>query len=474
MGARSTKPKLDDLPVLPFEKILSYLSLEDRIRLRAVSRRWCNTIDSFRVKCLCCSAIPSGFIFKKTRLVSGAFAQNFISSARLESFFATFGQSILAKLKHLRLCRLNINTESLPVFTHTINSFDQLEELDLFNLQDHSSPGLLLRLNLPMLKSIDFVNLLRIQLVLDAPKLKKVRLAQLDSVDLVHPESVEWLLIRSVDFEVKKLKNLKHFYCGQIDSTLLSDLEQLKEIYLTTRSSVAGLFKEKQRLDRVDLKIFYYGCPLNGPDDLPVFENICSSATTDYLVRNVSRLADEMPFWKRFIYSKIESVAPRTAISLVNRFSDLYGLTVDKRVQDTQRFLDFMKNFDNIISLFLICDQSKDLLDQLPEYCTVQKLTIFNSPLDLAFTFRLKSLNILRLQFSVDLESIRKALEELHFLREFRFEYLKRELLIKIDHHSKLFEVIVFPFERIFARARLSNVNAVIQFIVVKTQARKQ
>ena len=33
--------QLNDLPVLVFEKILSYLNLEDLIRSTAVSRRWC-------------------------------------------------------------------------------------------------------------------------------------------------------------------------------------------------------------------------------------------------------------------------------------------------------------------------------------------------------------------------------------------------------------------------------------------------
>ena len=34
-----SQANLNDLPVLPFEKILGYLCLEDRIRCRAVSRR---------------------------------------------------------------------------------------------------------------------------------------------------------------------------------------------------------------------------------------------------------------------------------------------------------------------------------------------------------------------------------------------------------------------------------------------------
>ena len=103
---------LNDLPVLPFEKVLSYLSLEEKIKSMAVSRRWYNTVDRFRVKSLCYSHRPSGFIKGKNRLMSGAFAQNFIHSSRFESFFATFGQSNLASLEHLLLCDLTVENRA--------------------------------------------------------------------------------------------------------------------------------------------------------------------------------------------------------------------------------------------------------------------------------------------------------------------------------------------------------------------------
>ena len=103
---------LNDLPVLPFEKILSHLSLEDRIKSRAVSRRWCQTVDSFRVKTLCRSNDPVGFIWEKSLLVSGRFAQNFISSSRFDPFFKTFGQTIVSNLKHLCLSDLYLKAET--------------------------------------------------------------------------------------------------------------------------------------------------------------------------------------------------------------------------------------------------------------------------------------------------------------------------------------------------------------------------
>ena len=113
--------RLTDLPVLPFEKILSYLGLEDRLKSRAVSRRWYQTIDSLKkVNSLCYSERPMGFS-AKSRFVTGAYAKNFISSTKIKSFFETFGQSILANLKHLSLYELN--AENMPAIIPVLNSF---------------------------------------------------------------------------------------------------------------------------------------------------------------------------------------------------------------------------------------------------------------------------------------------------------------------------------------------------------------
>lgn len=130
-----TQAKWNDLPELPFELILRYLSLEDRIKFRRVSKGWKEMIDSSKVKTLCFSDHPAGFILNKNRWVRGAFAQNFISSPNFESFFQTFGQSLISSLKHLRLCKTDFRAEKVTILVQTLNSFKQLEELSLIGIR---------------------------------------------------------------------------------------------------------------------------------------------------------------------------------------------------------------------------------------------------------------------------------------------------------------------------------------------------
>ena len=121
---------MDELPELPFEQVLSYLSLEDRLKARAVSRGWRNMFDRYPVRNLCFSSRPSDFIKGKSRWVSGAFAKNFINFnfIRFESFFS---QTILSSLKRLRLCDLDLTEEDRAAFARILNSFVKLEELDI-------------------------------------------------------------------------------------------------------------------------------------------------------------------------------------------------------------------------------------------------------------------------------------------------------------------------------------------------------
>ena len=64
---RTKVETMDDLPELPFEQILSQLSLEDLLKSRTVSRAWYHRINSFKVKSLCYSERPLGFIEGKSR-----------------------------------------------------------------------------------------------------------------------------------------------------------------------------------------------------------------------------------------------------------------------------------------------------------------------------------------------------------------------------------------------------------------------
>ena len=238
-GPEESGVKLNDLPMLPFEKILNYLNVLDLIRSRAFSLRWCQTIEGFRVKRLFYSSRPIGFICEKKRLVSNAFAPSFISSPRIEAFESlvnTLGQSIFSSLKHLRFFKLSLNQESGIAFVRTLNSFGQLQELGLFRLEAHPYGHLDLELNLTLLTRIHLERVSGFRkLTLDTPKLQTVKLEArlfLLRPNLVRTEFVTALFLGiNNQIEITKLKNLKYLYIGrneEINSLFLSSVRANK------------------------------------------------------------------------------------------------------------------------------------------------------------------------------------------------------------------------------------------------------
>lgn len=291
---------MDDLPDLPLENIFSYLSLEERIKARAVSRRWCKTIDSMKAKALCFSECP---VELALRWMDGVFAKNFIRSVEFELFFDTFGRTILSNLKHLRICGFY---PTKTAFAQAMKSFGRLEELDLLRFrlldEDYENPDEELTLSLPMLRSIRLESYrVQLMLVLDAPKLQRIKIFKCFRMGLlmklVHVESVESVITEGDDLvAVKKMKNLKHLYTEfcRIHPALLTKLKQLKEINLDHFEHVDELFEQKRRLGRADLKIYARGFLVDGPNDLGIVGDFA---------QNHSRLASEIHFLEELKYS---------------------------------------------------------------------------------------------------------------------------------------------------------------------------
>ena len=431
---------MGDLPEVPFEKVLSYLSLSELIKSRAVSRLWCDRIDNFRVRSLCYSDRPRGFIRDKSRWVSGAFDQNFISSTRFTSFFNTFGSTILSGLKRLRLCDVRLSEDGTALI-ETINSFDQLKTLDIirFNCSSAADPEGQFQLNLPMLNSIQLEEVYGTgQLTVNAPRLKEVRLEKCPKVSFVHVESVEKLIAsKSTQTAIEQLKNLKYLHVKNPSATSLSDLDQLKEYHLGFRDTLDELFEQKRQHARADLKIYLCGCLLSGPGDSPELSPYDYYSNFLHLAANPSKLADEIRVQDFLHYPAIERVTPELATNIFKRFIDLKLLMVNEAVQDVQRFLNFLKSF-NIVELQFYGDHPQELFDRLPEYATaVQWMVIESQVSNLDFLSGLKNLIHLHLLFSIDAESFipddLMPLFELEFLSLFQFKNNDRQLRIEWD-----------------------------------------
>ena len=179
--------------------------------------------------------------------------------------------------------------------------------------------------------------------------------------------------------------------------------------------------------------------------------------TIAYLAENQSRLADEIQFYGEIHYDNVQHVSPELALNVPNRFTGFDRITVTRPVQNVQRFLNFLKNFEKTPSFW--CAQPQDLLDRLPEHCLIQRLVIDRAPSGFQFLFGLKNFTFLLMHSSIDMETVRKVLEELPFLLWFQFWFLDKKIAIQMENRKE-FKIAVDGYWQVL------HPNAAIRYVL--------
>lgn len=399
----------NELPFEVFRKIFSYLHLDEVLRARAVSRQWCAFIDCFNLSNLLYSEWPRKFIFDQKRLVSGPFATNFIPSLSFDSFFNAYADSILVRLKHLRICDLKASS----ALSDVLNSFTLLKNLELIRIVNLDAVIHLVSLSLENLYIEELEGLER--LTLDAPKLLNIRIwfvqyPKMFDLQLVRPEQVESV---ELDFYNGCLngggfKNLKFFYVNDlvgIPESFLQNLEQLREIHLIYPYAVLrSLLNQKQAYERSNLKIFYHGLCLPA-NEYPESSDWLNETVADLLIdaRNAPNLADKL-LYKTIGFSSIERVFARMPDTLWKRFTNLRKLYVPENPQNMQEFREFLGKFNSVLELEFHIDgpRCQRLLDQLADYCpSLQVFRIHcDAGLNFEFVLRFRHLTTLSIHYS--------------------------------------------------------------------------
>lgn len=283
-------------------------------------------------------------------------------------------------------------------------------------------------------------------ITLDAPRLCEIEISDCYTrLDILRAESVEAVSIldnRSLDLgspeKLADFKSLKSLYCAnfyQLSDSLLSYLNQLKEIHLNDRDAFERFHDQKRRYGRAELKIYLYGLCLADSSDYPDFLhlNLSSNEALSFMVANYSRIADRMPHCKdTIVYSKIETVPIPT--DFWGRLNNLQYVQISKRIENVTKFLDFLKNCSRVRNLlFQHADQPANLFDQLPACCSPQMLILRNeSDQDLSFLLGFKDLMVIRLEHA-SLKLIQDVLKEMKFITCFTFQYCTTKFCIEID-----------------------------------------
>ena len=462
---------MEDLPDLPFDEILDYLDLVEVIRARAVSKKFYLKINhfflKFRVRNLLLSDTKRGFP-NTCRLFIGKFAQNFINSSR----FADFDRSVLSDLRHLCACELDLKFRSLE-FIELVNSFKKLESLIFVEVTNLCGD---FKLILPKLKSIHANNFRgRFALTLDTPSLSEIKIWECSPcLKIMYPDSVETLAMPDNPDLALKFKNLKFLYCEKfvsVSDTFISSLKQLKEIRLHPTRYDNEIFDrlrvQKERYGRSELKISLEKFLASSSYTSPILNSaFLKNETLRILIAGYSRLADQLPNYRRIYYSDIEPL-PEIPAAFWRKLINLEDIDVVGQVKNMDQFLDLLRACP-AIQFLDIGTQPQNLLDQLPTYCSnLENFHFHHSSADLDFTFILgfKKLRKLRVK-PVDVYFIKKIFEKLNFMQTLWFECGRVSGFVWRNCEEDGSKRFYLTIEWLAGEAVLNDVDGVVKTIV--------
>lgn len=392
--------------------ILGNLNLQDRIRLRLVSRQWRAVIESLKVENL--SIVDLKFNSREnwlsTELNGTGDDENLLyyQDSPLIPFselFAnlTWSLRILSlrerktKLHSLlfdprnpmfsRVKRLFVSLRAIDDFSFEeyINcQFEHLEEFSCYSLSFFSTTCLQLA-NLRVLSMQAIAVNEERGIVLDLPKLEQfTTFSPIQYFGFVHPQSLLHLIVWDDHKTILQFTNLQVLRCMRYENerAIFANLPQLKEMHYHSlehidQINLEAIYQTKQRLGRNELKMLVLG--LDYPDyrRLNVKAKQIAGMVNEFIGENYAKLYS----WNilssvlNLHYNKLAaSFDQRIPSDFKVKFQNLRALHVTSIESEVQLFFRFLANYPHLCRLQLhrAFDSLADYqtcYDLLPVYC---------------------------------------------------------------------------------------------------------
>ena len=417
-----------DLPLEMLREVLSHLCLADLIRCKQVCKDW-NALISTGIKLTSLVVVR-----KRDDRVRWHFDNRLVAEFELcepNLFLAQRNQPILLSLK-----RLKIDCEIDEFDQNDLNLFTNLLCLEV--TQDVASD---LSLALPKLEFL-YSNLFNLDfdISISCPKLNTIHCEEFEGLDynlkLKHPESLVELKASGLgEANLAKFTNLKRLITDKHDDfeRILHELPHLQEIRfdkdvetLTAefesddltgqlKELLRGFLRLKRNLKQKHLEVYFSGLhvtnesieriDLNERPDQPEISN------EHFYMKNYENLQERIGFVNEVNYTRLMSLVDELPADYLDKFANLYTVTVDGAIRNEDHLLNFLKrlvNFD-FLRLKNVSNLSQTFMDRLPAACAnLWNLELSDSQgleLDFDFVRRFKKLALINLQLELSLSS---------------------------------------------------------------------
>lgn len=386
---------MDLLPVELLDKIFNYLNLNDLLNCKSVSKYWYSIVSNLRIK----SLIVKQEGWEEDKL-NWYFTEKYIDHSydlvHPNLFLHLFNDSILEKLKYLRICPEFFNR---PVDLNKLNKFTQLYQLEISRVKSKH----VLKLNLENLEILDLgFNNYVVDVSIESPKLKVACFYGYGNsrFHFKYPESITYLSTRSVNYFLKPFKNVETLRSDDItvlNRDILSKFAKLKEFYYDKALQNVLFLRRDPDLKTLlaifmkqnpTLRIYLSGIEIKKErsiDDYGIFDR-----EPEFIyASNYADLIDKLPFVEEVDYSRLyDAFKGNIPLSYFHKFSNIKEVVSTNLIIDQKNFSWFLKNLKNLHRLDLRnpgIDQS--FYDALPSCCSLIDFKLIETDLLINYDF---------------------------------------------------------------------------------------
>lgn len=386
-------------------KILSFLSLNELLRLRLICKGWQSFINQFEQKdqlCVYEEVIPHRLKWESDRTYVRWMIK--INTSKLD-----FKDPFLKRLK--RVFVYKIKRQDL---FKSLEELKNLEELSFYLGEPYSYSEHLL--NLPNLKTLTLFNCPH-KLTLDTPKLENFYpdAGFPERLLVVHPDSIRSIKSHGLDYlQIKKFSNLRRIVTRvvfQLNLQLdLKDFPELKTVELYTfgkegkkslaRELAKSLEKQRSELGRSDPLILVnafsdveFGLKVNIADN----DNTVGDIETVW--ENIEKMVTDFEYPISFHYEFYLQLA-RYGITdeerrkFMAKFKGIKKLRASE-VPDSTEFLEFLNEWGNFIKILKLQNSAHVFnYQQLTKFQRIKELYISETRVNLSYNFLLELRNL--------------------------------------------------------------------------------
>lgn len=339
---------MNDLPILVLSKIFSYLSLQQRLKLRLVSKLWKLLLEEIHQKilCVCVSGCSLKVRYDEEDIVEVS------EFSEVWNFHYFRNPDVIEKVKKL----IFLNDRHRSNFLPDLNLFSQLEVLKIYRgMINWPEDTRNLTWNLANLRTLGFI---------DAGFSIKIKVNSRNQRNLIfynypyrrgkivveQPKKVKFLHCLYFNWDFNDFNYLEHLIAMEMDMpvflfTRLKRVEVFSSVLIRSpQPAIQSLEKYRNRFP-TDLEVFMNGFAYPPPDKVLEMRNGCSyygyffnKERLKVMLDNFSRIVLPFP-WRTHIDYDSDSSFPDAFFVLFNQID---SVDVKSNV-DTERLIRFLQ-----------------------------------------------------------------------------------------------------------------------------------